>query len=487
MKTCRSTLVIGIVAPLLLAGCATTDVNGLGNPYSGFGTVSERTAKATGKKAVWVQSREKARELAQRTSGMVQKKTITADTAVQVALQNNKGLQAAYADIGLSAAEVWQQTMPVNPTVSIGLMNIGSATRSLETAIVANIFALMTKKRRVAIADARFRQAQLRAAQETLRLAADTRRAWIRAVGANETVQYLAQAQETADAASELAMELGKTGAFTKAAQAREHALYAELAAQAAQARLDARASKEGLTRLMGVWGADTSFSLPNALPTLPGKPKPKRAIEAEALRNRIDLDVAKLELEALALSYGLTEATRYVTDLELLSGLEIEREEAEEPGEKDKFDVSANFEVEFVIPIFDTGKARMRKAEFAYIKAANQLAEKAVNIRSEAREAHDRYNSTYEIARHYRDKVLPLRKVIEQESLLTYNGMISNTFELLSDTRAKVNATILSVNAKQNFWLANVDLGTVVFGGGAATGGTIEASAVADSGGAGH
>jgi outer membrane protein TolC len=487
MRSNRSLFAAGIVMPLLIAGCATTDFEGISDPHAGFETVSQRTAKATGKKAVWVQSSEKARQLARRTSGMVQMKHVMADTAVEVALQNNKGLQAAYADIGLSAAEVWQQTMPVNPTVSIGLMGIGSPIRTLETAIVANIFALMTRERRVAIADARFRQAQLRAAQETLRVAAETRRAWLRAVGANETVQYLTQAQETADAASELSMELGKTGAFTKAAQAREHALYAEIAAQTAQARLEARASKEALTRLMGVWGADTSFSLPNALPALPATPKAKRAIEAEALRKRVDLDVAKLELEALALSYGLTEATRYVTDLELLSGLEIEREDAEEPGEKDKVEVSAMFEAEFVIPIFDTGKARLRKAEFAYIKAANQLAERAVNIRSEAREAYDRYRSTYEIARHYRDKVLPLRKIIEQESLLTYNGMISNTFELLADTRAKVNATMLAVSAKQRFWLANVDLGTAVFGGGASAGGGMEAPPAADSGGGGH
>ena len=82
-----------------------------------------------------------------------------------------------------------------------------------------------------------------------------------------------------------------------------------------------------------------------------------------------------------------------------------------------------------------------MRKAELAYMQAANRLAEKAVNIRSEARSAYTAYRSTYDIARHYRDAVVPLRTMIEEESLLTYNGMITNTFELLADTRAKINA----------------------------------------------
>ena len=445
--------------------------------------MASRTRQATGKDVVWIQTREQANGLAVRTRNLIYKKTVSADTAVQVALLNNKGLQAAYADIGLSSANVWQETMPVNPTMSVGFMEFG-ATRSLEAAIVANIFSLMTRDRRVAIAEARFRQAELRAAEETLRLAADARRAWLRAVGAAETVRYLAKAQETANAASELAMELGKTGAFTKTAQAREHALYAELAGQAAEARMTARTSKEALTRLMGVWGNEADFTIPATLPVLPKKLTVKRAIEAEALKKRVDLDVAQWELEALARSYGLTQATRYVTDLELLAGVEFEEEKAEEKGEKDKVLTSPMFEVEFVIPIFDTGKARMRKAEFSYMRAANQLAEKAVQIRSESREAYDRYRSTYQIARHYRDQVLPLRTLIEKESLLTYNGMITNTFELLADTRAKVNALVLSVNAKQNFWLAEVDLATAVYGGGAATGGSENAAATAASSG---
>jgi len=478
------TKLVAALSTLALAGCAGLPIEKeVRDPRAGFHTVASRAQQATGNDVVWIQTRAQANSLAVRTRNLIHKKTVTADTAVQVALLNNKGLQAAYAEIGLSSAEVWQQTMPVNPTMSVGFMTFG-ATRSLESAIVANIFALMTRGRRVAIAEARFRQAQLRAAEATLRLAADTRRAWLRAVGAAEVVHYLAKAEETANAASELAMELGKTGAFTKTAQAREHVLYAELAGQAAEARMNARTNKEALTRLMGVWGNEASFAIPGTLPPLPKKLTAKRAIEAEALKKRVDLEVAQWELEALARSYGLTQATRYVTDLELLAGVEFEKEDAEEKGEKDNVLTSPMFEVEFVIPIFDTGKARMRAAEFSYMRAANQLAEKAVQIRSEAREAYDRHRSTYQIARHYRDQVLPLRTLIEKESLLNYNGMITSPFELLADTRAKVNAVMLSVNAKQNFWLAEVDLGTAVYGGGAAAGGGESVNAAAASSG---
>jgi outer membrane protein TolC len=433
---------------------------------------------------VWVQSSEEARGVSTRVRSLVQKKTIGPDVAVQVALLNNKGLQAAYAEIGLSAADVWQETMLVNPTISVGMVGVDPV-KTIEGAVISNILSLATRQRRVAVADARFRQAQLRAAEETLRLAADTRRAWIDAVSAWESVSYLNQAQAAADAASELAQKLGETGAFTKTGQAREHVFYAEIVGQAAEARLAARTAKEELTRLMGLWGPDVDYSVPNALPGLPKGAKAKRAIEAEALRNRVDLEIAKLELEALAKSYGLTEATRYVTDLELLTGAEVEREESEEGGTETS--TSPILELEFVIPIFDTGKARMRKAELVYMQAANRMAEKAVNVRSEARSAYDAYRSTYDIARHYRNSVVPLRTKIEAESVLTYNGMITNTFELLADTRAKISAIMLSLNAKRNFWLADVNLGTAIHGGGGSTPEGGEAPAAAEAGAEGH
>ncbi|MCW1406781.1 TolC family protein [Rhizobium sp. 1AS11] len=482
-------LILALAFPLALSGCVT------GAEYSrkeaGFISVANKTATVTAKETVWIQNRNQARSAAaQVTSLLARTKTIDAETAVQIALLNNKGLQAAYADLGDSAADAWQSTMFLNPTVAVGLTGIGTpgleAFKTVEGAVVTNILALATKKRDIEIADTRFRQAQLNAAVRTLQLAADTRRAWINAVAAWENVGQLQRAQATADAASELAQKLGETGAMTKGAQAREHVFVAELAGETAKARLAARLTKEELTRLMGLWGSDLDYQVPNSLPSLPRAVVKRDTIEAEALRNRIDLQVAKLELEATARSYGLTDATRYVTDLEILTGLETEREI--EDGDK-KVDTTGFAELEFAIPIFDTGKARMRKAELGYMRAANELAEKAVNVRSEARSAYEAYRSNYDIARHYRNSVVPLRTKVEEQSLLTYNGMISNTFELLTDTRDKINSILLSVNAKRDFWLAEADLAPAIYGGGAtqASAATEVAAASESSAGGGH
>jgi outer membrane protein TolC len=476
-----------VALPLILGGCVSAAEYSQKN--SGFSSVSNKTAESTGKDTVWIQNRQDAQAVSGRVKTLLAKNNVDVETAVQVALLNNKGLQAAYADLGDSAANAWQSTMLVNPTVEVGLIGIGTpeleAFKTVEGVITTNLLALATHKRNVGIADTEFRKAQLNAAMQTLQLAADTRRAWISAVASWETVAQLNQAQAAADAASDLAQKLGETGALTKGGQAREHVFYAELAGQTAKARLEARLAKEELTRLMGLWGSDADYQLPNRLAQLPKGLIKRDLIEAEALQRRVDLQMAKLDLDATAKSYNLTEATRYVTDLEILTGFETEREL--EDGEKN-VDTTGNVALEFVIPIFDSGKARMRKGELAYMRSANLLAEKAVNVRSEARSAYQAYRSNYDIARHYRNSVVPLRTKIEEESLLTYNGMITNTFELLADSREKVNSILLAVNAKRDFWLAEANLAPAIYGGGAgAAGGETEVAAAAESGGGGH
>ncbi len=496
----RSTLV-AIVA-VSVTGCVSAEQAALySDPQAGFTTVSANASAATfGRQTVWIQNQQQARESAAKVKALVNQKTISADTAVQIALFNNRGLQASYAELGMSAADAWQQTMLENPVLSVGLLGVGAPEigvyRAIEATIATNIVALTTQKRRVAAADVRFRQAQYAAVGETLRLAVETRRAWIAAVSAQENVRYLEKAQLSANAAAELGQKLGDTGALPKAEQAREQAFYAEISGQLAEARLAARLAKEELTRLMGLWGSDVEYRIPERLPSLPATPANRPRIEADALRNRADLKVAKLELEALAQSYKLTEATRYVSDLEMVLGAEAEREieteyelvdgEIEEKNTKNTV-ITPQIEVDFAIPIFDTGKARMRKAELAYLQAANRLAERAVNVRSEARSAYTAYRSTYDIAIHYKSTVIPLRSEVEKESLLTYNGMITNTFELLADIRSKVSAILMASNAKREFWLADANLSASVYGGGASSVQPGGGPALADAGGSPH
>ncbi len=446
---------------LALTACATPELT---DPERGFSDVAEKTRSTLRKDSVWIQSRPQADAVAARVRGMIHKQTISANTAVQAAILSNKGLQAAYAEIGMSAADVWQEALLPNPRVSVSLSELGVG-RIIETIVAQNIAALISRDARLSVAEAKLRRSQLQALAATLKVASEARMAWIKAVSAWEQAGHIRQAVIAADAGSELAKQLGGTGAIPKAAQAREHANYADITVQLAKARLSARGAKQELIRKMGVWGRDTQFKVPNKLPPLPLKLKIKRSVAAEALRNRIDLLIALADLEILARSHGLVKATRFVSDFDIAGGFEVTKPEE---GAEDPRDVyTGNLEFEFAIPIFDSGEAKLRKAERAYMRAANIVAQKAIEIRSEARSAYEAYRGRHDIARHYRKAVVPLHRVIEQQALLTNNGMITNTFELLADVRAKLNADLQSDRAKQDFWLADASLDAALYGAG--------------------
>jgi outer membrane protein TolC len=258
--------------------------------------------------------------------------------------------------------------------------------------------------------------------------------------------------------------KLGETGAANRLDQARAAAFNAETGIQLAQARLRARAEREALIRTLGLWGKDIDFRLPATLPPLPRTIRSVPEIEAEAVQRRVDLMMARRELDATAKASGLTNATRYVSLLELGGLGKFERSKTSEGKEKTT-ELGPQLEIE--IPIFDFGETRARRAHETYMRALNRLAEKAVNVRSEARGAYQAYRASYDIARQYQTSVLPLRKTVSDEALLRYNGMLIDVFELLTTARERVASTIGAIEARRDFLLAEVDFQAAIIGGG--------------------
>jgi outer membrane protein TolC len=181
-------------------------------------------------------------------------------------------------------------------------------------------------------------------------------------------------------------------------------------------------------------------------------------------VRRHVDLKIGRLELDALAKSYGLTQATRFINVLDAGLAGKTTREKA--TGEKIR---DRGFDVEVQIPIFEFGEVRVREAEATYMLAVNRLTERAVNVRSEARDAYRSYRSAYDITMHYQKEVLPLRKIISDETLLRYNGMLIDVFALLAEARQRIAATTAAIEAKRDFWLAATNLNAAVTGGGVA------------------
>lgn len=421
------------------------------------------------------------------------KGSMSADSAVQIALLNNRGLQAAYNDLGLAEAQMVAASLPPNPRFAISRLS-GRFETEIERQVVGSLFALATLPARAEIAGDTFRSAQLKAAEATFRLAADARRQFYRSVAAIEQVGYLQQAVASSEASSELIKRLGESGGMNKLEQAREHALYAEATAQLAKARLQEKIEREKLSRLLGLWGKDANVRLPSRLPAMPGRIQTARDLEGTAMRKRVDLQIARADLDILAKKLGLTQATRFVNDVDLLGRTTYNRARNVTIGADGHSEVEREskrkrtLEVEFEIPLFDFGQSKVAAAEQTYLAAANRLAEKAVNARSEVREAYLGYRGSHEIARHYQSQILPLRKTIQDESLLQYSGMLIDVTTLIVDARARILSNAQAVDAKRDFWIATVDLKHATIGGGVGGGGaggaTVASAGAAEAGG---
>src|SRR5712691_7548802 len=384
-------LLASAFAAVLLTGCASF------SPDAGMHVVSGIAATELRKDALKIDSEEAAAAAGARVRRLLAS-TLSVDAAVQIALLNNKGLQAAYNELGFAEAVMVEASLPPNPAFSISRLST-SVELDIERRIVGDILALATLPARANIAADRFHQAQLRAAEATLRVAAEARRTYHRAVASRQLATFLSQASSAAETAAKLAKQLGETGAMNKLDQAREQSFYVEVTTQLASVRQQASSEREALIRSLGLWSNEVEFKLPEMLPALPKRPRSLPAVEVDAVRRRVDLQIARIEVDTLAKSYGLTNATRFINLLDVAG---VSRTQHERGGARG---TGGGVEVEFQVPIFDLGEVRLRQAGESYAHAVNRLTEKAVNVRSEARDAYAAYRSTYDIALRYRDQ----------------------------------------------------------------------------------
>jgi outer membrane protein TolC len=418
-------------------------------------SVEQITKARIGKDVKWVKTDAERDTIDTRVAELLSK-LLAVDDAVQVALLNNKGLQAGYYDLGISEADLVQAGRLRNPHFSMLRAHRGDDYK-IEQALTFNIFSLVTIPLAVEMEKRRFAQMQQQVAMEVLRLAAETRKAYFTAVAADETVRYMRQVKAAADAGAELARRMAQTGNWSKLNQAREQGFYADAALNVARAEQAQTVAREQFTRLLGLWGAQIEFKLPERLPDLPKTADDLPNVEQLAMEQRLDLQALRLETEALAKHLGLTKTTRFINALEFGPARVLEGQRSDP--------YKNGYEVSFELPIFDWGGAKVAKAEAIYMQAVNRAAESAINARSEVRETYKGYRTSYDIARHYRDEIVPIRKRIAEENQLRYNGMLIGVFDLLADARSQIASVNGYIEALRDFWLAQSDLQMALIG----------------------
>ncbi len=438
-----------VLAGLSLAGCATFSADG------GFDSVAKGARASLGKDVRWPRTeREQAKIDAQVAESL--EHVLSVDDAVQIALLNNRALRACFEELGISEADLVQSGRLPNPRFT--LRHAGAAGQyDIEESLTLNVLSLLIAPYAHELDKRRFAEVQTAVLVTVVRLANDTRQAFIAAVAAHESVEYLQRVQSAADAGAELARRMVAAGNWNRLDQAREENFYAAASQGLAQARLAEAASRERLTRLMGLEAQFPALQLAGTLPELPPSVAEMPDVDAMVMRNRIDLRLMRLRLDELAHRLGLVKATRFVDVLDLGPARVLQGTRSE-PYER-------GYELRLQIPIFDGGGARVRKAEAIYSQAADRFAQAAIDARSQIRQAYAAYRATYDIASRQRDEVLPNARLIARQDLLRYNASLVSVFDLLADARAHIAAIDAYTNSVRDFWIAQAELDTALLG----------------------
>src|SRR5262245_25443932 len=438
------------VLPLLLSGCVSVALN------AGFDDVNTTVEQRSGNKLFWNNGTDLDKEAAEKIGSLLKGK-LTAEQAVQIALLNNRDLQALYSELGVAQADLVQAGLFRNPIFDAAVLFPVSdgGKPKLELSAVMNFLDIFYVPLRKRVAASRFEEVKTRVTGSVLDFAAQVRTAFY-LYQANEQMLELRQTIVQALSGSfEVARRLNEAGNITDLDFARERALLESGKLGLRSAELAVRQSREELNMLMGLWGGRTDWQSNGRLPDIPEQPLDTKDIERVTLSRSVDLLNARQRIVIAGQQLGFNRWTALVPEMEVGPGSEREKDGSWKVGPV----------LEFPIPLFDQGQARIGRAAAELRRAQNEYYALGVRIRATARAVRDRLEAARDRALYYRDIVLPLRERIVNEAQLQYNAMQLGPFQLLRAKEQQIETAVGYIEALREYWLAAADAGQLLSG----------------------
>ena len=431
------------LAVCLLAGCAT------GSSAADIKEVRALADERLGSPVRWADEADVAA-----TVDSLLVDPLDADRAVRIALVNNPGLLADFEGLGIARGDLIQGGLLPNPHVegAIRYPHDGEGGSNPEAAVAYELLDVLLIPTRRRVASAALEQAKMRVGLAVLHLAGEVRTAF----HAVQAARQLLELQRRIAAAAEVAAELG----------ARQHAggnLSAldlgELQAADHRARLDLareemglQERREGLNRLLGLWGRRTTWTVAAGLPELPSEAVPLEGLESAAVAQRLDLAAAGKETEILARRIRLAGGTPY-TRVEV--GVESERE----PGGGALTGPTASME----LPLFDRGQGEVAGLMARWMRSRKRHEALAIQVRSEVRLARERVLRARRRTTHLHEAVLPLRRRMVEAAQRQYNFMLIGVYRLLRLRQEEYDAHREHIEALADYWRARAELDLAV------------------------
>ena len=437
-------------AAAFLAGCASVGID------DALKQTNSSAAQFTGGKLELSRSKEQ-REARSALSEDLLGKPLSQDDAVRLALANSPAVQALIAQGWADIAAANQTSRLPNPVFTFERLRLGDELE-LGRLLSFGLVDLILLPQRLSISRSQAAQAQVQLSGAVVDQVTQVRQAWVRAVASQQSLQYAEQVKDSAEASAELARRMQLIGNFSKLQRARQQVFYADATTQLASARHTATASREELVRALGLDDAQAAkLKLPERLPDLPKGPRESRDVVTTASEQRLDVQQARAQLDVAGKSQGINLLATFI-DVE--AG--VRRDTVFDGGSRD---TRRGFELDIRLPLFDWGSAQRDTLNAQALAAANRYDATVRTATSQLREGYSAYRTAYDIARHYRDEIVPLRQTMQDENVLRYNGMLIGVFELLAEARDQIASVNNAINAQQQFWLADAALAAAVIG----------------------
>ena len=435
----------------LMLGC------GKVNPRPAMADVNDLVRGRSGHSVDWVEDQVEFERRRETVAALLQE-PLTTQMAVQIGVLNNRWVQAELEEISIAQADLVQAGLVSNPSFGIGILFAHSSehVNKQEFSLTQDLldFVLLSPRKKIAVNE--LERTKLNVATELLDFIARVKRAFYSLQSSVQLANRLKLILEINEAGADLAQKQFEAGTMNELDLANQQALYQETRASLAQAEIQIQLNREQVNRLLGLWGDLTRWEIVKQLPPIPEQDLSLPEWETIALDRRLDLAASRLGVNVLRKALSLKKKTRFFPlGIEFGIGHEREPENIHITGPT----------LSIALPIFDVGRASVARLEYQIRQAERQLEVLTINARADVREARDWLLSSRELARYYRETLLPQRVRILDLTQRQYNMMLMGTYDLLIAKQSEVSTERAYVETWRDYWLARTQLERAVGG----------------------
>lgn len=435
-----------------LAGCSSLDM-----PET-MDKVNQATASYSVAKAELYLTAEQRKAQLDQVQKLLEE-PLSMENAVRLSMLNSPAVQSMLAKGWAASARAAQTGRIPNPVFNFERVTVGDELE-IGRLLSFGLIDILTVPLRQEFAAKNLQLNQLMLVGSVVDQITEVRKAWVKAVAAQQALTYSKKVKDSAAISADLARRMQKAGNFTRSQSIREQLFSAEAAVAHATIMHEALQAREDLFLMLGLGPSQAdALKLPARLPDLPELLIKPDSLGIQAVQERLDIKLAQAAFDA-ALSAQNANLLSSFTDVEL--GIRRDSVSDRATGESSH---PKGFELDIRLPIFDWGGLKRQEMKANTLIAANQMESLLLSVQSGLRTSYSAYQTSFSVARQYQTEILPMVDALSEENVLNYNGMFIGVFELLAEQRRATQAVLTAISSQKQYWLAEVALKAELIG----------------------